>query len=147
MTRPRHQSQPPHRLLALDHGGRRIGVAVSDELGLFAHPRPAVVASGAAAIEAVAALVAAEGADEVIVGLPLTLGGGESEQTAAARRFAEALRARIGRPVSEWDERLTTREAARTRKGAEARKSGKLDSAAATVLLQAVLDSRRGPGG
>ncbi|GAB4334918.1 MAG: hypothetical protein Kow0010_22180 [Dehalococcoidia bacterium] len=120
-------------------------MAVSDELGLFAHTRPAIHGGRDTVIDAVVRLVEAEGIDEVIVGLPLTLAGGESDQTRSARAFARALRARLAVPVTERDERLTTAEASRTVRGKGRRERGDLDSAAAAVLLQSVLDGRR-PG-
>lgn len=136
---PRRRS----RLLALDPGERRVGVAVSDELGLFAHPRPALGLAGEALLSAIANLAEEEGVAEVIVGLPLTLAGGESEQTGRARAFAERLRGRLAIPVREWDERLSSIQAARHVRGGAARRSGTLDSAAAALVLQAVLDARR----
>lgn len=132
--------------MALDPGGRRTGVAVSDELGLYAHPRPAIRGGGRALLEAVPALVEREGVDEVVVGLPLTLAGGDSAQTRAVRALAERLRERLPVPVRLRDERLTTVEAAR-RLPAPARRDGTLDSAAAAVLLQAELDARARAGG
>jgi putative Holliday junction resolvase len=93
---------------------------------------------------AVASVVNAEHPSEVVVGIPLGLHGGDTDQTAAARRFASALRAQLAVPVTEWDERLTTREASRLVSGRDRRKAGDLDSAAAALLLQAVLDARRG---
>lgn len=134
----------PPRLLGLDFGGRRTGVAISDELGVYAHPRPAIVTGDPVA--AVAALVAAEGVDEVVVGLPLSLGGRETDQTRSARAFVAQLRARLAIPVTEWDERLSSVEAGRHASGAKRRKSGELDSAAAAVVLQSVLDRRQGRG-
>ena len=118
---------------------------MSDELGLFAHPRPAFrVVDSAELVDRVAALVEQEHVDEVVVGLPLSLSGAASAQTERARRFSSRLRQRLGVPVTEWDERLSTVEAGRTVKGAAKRRSGELDSAAAAVVLQAVLDARRG---
>lgn len=141
---PPHQQPPrPRRLLALDAGERRVGVALSDELGLFAHPRPALALAGEGLLAAIDALVEDEGVAEIVVGLPLTLAGGESEQTRRARALAARLRARLTIPVREWDERLSTVQAARTVRGASARRSGELDSAAAALVLQAVLDARR----
>ncbi|MEO9255179.1 MAG: Holliday junction resolvase RuvX [Tepidiformaceae bacterium] len=180
---PRSQPQHPHRLLALDAGERRIGVAVSDELGLFAHVRPAIVLGrGVDAVQEVARIVDAEAVAEVVVGLPLSLSGADSEQTASARTFARQLRDHLAIPVTEWDERLSSVEASRTMggtlrradvssragrtvtgsvrhrsggseansgdgvrssSGAAGRRSGKLDSASAGIVLQAVLDARR----
>ena len=120
-----------------------MGVAISDELGLYAHPRPALVGLGQGLVEAVARLVEADEVSEVIVGLPLRLSGGDSEQTAAARALVVRLRARLGVPVTEWDERLSSVQAARAVRGAARRRSGELDSAAAAIVLQAALDARR----
>jgi putative Holliday junction resolvase len=145
MTNPEPALQPrPRRLLGLDPGERRIGVAISDELGLYAHARPAILSGrGADPVDAVARIVDEEQVDEVVVGLPLTLAGADSEQTRAARAFVRRLRERLGVPVTEWDERLSSVQAAQSVKGAVRRRSGELDSAAAGVVLQAVLDARR----
>ncbi len=132
---------PPTRLMALDFGSRRTGVAVSDEIGLYAHPRPAIRGGTRALLEAVPALVTAEAVAEVIVGLPRTLAGHDSAQTEATRAFIERLRERLDVPVTTWDERLSSVEAARYVPSGR-RRDGALDSAAAALLLQAVLDSR-----
>ena len=141
MTTP--PPQHPHRLLAIDPGARRTGVAVSDDLGLYAHPRPALAVSGASLVEAVARLAVEEAATELIVGLPLSLSGRDSAQTASARQLARRLKQRLPIPVTEWDERLSTVEASRRVRGAIARQRGLVDSEAAAVVLQAVLDARR----
>ena len=129
--------------MALDLGSRRTGVAVSDELGLYAHPRPAVRGGTRAVLSAIPALVAAENVGEVIVGLPLTLAGEDSAQTTVTRAFVERLREHLEVPVTTWDERLSTVEAARYVPSGRKR-DGALDSAAAALLLQAVIDSRAG---
>lgn len=144
------QAHPPpgkqgRRLLALDPGERRTGVAVSDELGLFAHPRPAIVTGGRDELAgAVARLVEEEGASEVIVGLPLSLSGEDSAQTASVRELIALLRRTLSVPVTAWDERLSSVQAGRTVKGAGRRRAGEVDSAAAALVLQTVLDSRAG---
>lgn len=138
------QRQPQRRLLALDPGGRRTGVAVSDDLGLLAHPRPSISAASTEVLAAsVAAAVEREGAEEVVVGLPLSMSGGDSEQTVRARKVAALLRERLSVPVTTWDERLSTVQATRAL-GPGRRAKGDIDSAAAALILQAVLDSRRG---
>ena len=134
---------PPTRLMALDFGSRRTGVAVSDELGLYAHVRPAIKGGMRALLEAIPPLVAGEAIDEVVVGVPRTLSGEDSAQTAATRAFIERLRERLEVPVTTWDERLSSVEAARY-VPADRHRDGALDSAAAALLLQAVLDSRAG---
>ena len=133
----------PARLMALDVGSRRTGVAVSDELGLYAHARPALKGGTRALLDALPTLVAGEAIDEVVVGLPLALSGEDSPQTAATRAFVERLRERLNVPVTTWDERLSSVEAARYVPSGRHR-DGTLDSAAAALLLQAVLDSRAG---
>lgn len=121
-------------------------MAISDELGLFAHARPAIVGRDSErVVAAVQALVEEECVAEVIVGLPLTLDGRFGTQAARAQAFADALAERLRVPVSTMDERLTTAEAARARPQ-RARRDGSLDSAAAAVLLQSALDSRRDGG-
>ncbi len=119
-------------------------MAVSDELGLYAHPRPAIVAQGVAAIvNAIARAAEAEDVAEVVVGLPLSMSGRDSSQTAESRALAKSLRERLTIPVTEWDERLSSSEAARREPGKRHR-TCELDSEAASIILQAVLDSRRG---
>jgi putative Holliday junction resolvase len=95
-------------------------------------------------VEAIARLAESEGVAEVVVGLPLSLSGADSAQTALVRKIVAELRRRLAIPVTEWDERLSSVEAARIVTGAGRRRSGELDSAAAAVILQAVLDARRG---
>jgi putative Holliday junction resolvase len=147
MTSPQPAPLPrrvQHRLLALDPGARRTGVALSDELGLFAHTRPALAAAGSAeTLDAIARVVREEAVTEVVVGVPLGLHGADTTQSREAREFAATLRARLSVPVSEWDERLSTVEAGRFVKGRDRRRRGDLDSAAAAVILQAVLESRK----
>lgn len=145
-------NQPPRpaanhlsrKLLALDHGERRVGVAVSDELGMLAHPRSAIThTSTAAVLDAVAELVRDEEIAEVIVGLPLSLSGEAGHQAREARSFTASLRAALSVPVIEVDERLSSQAAANALAGRERKRSGQRDSVAAALVLQAVLDSRR----
>lgn len=135
----------PARILALDPGEARIGVAVSDELGMLAHPRPAIPGRDrAAALRAIAGIVAAEGIREIIVGLPLSLSGERGPQARAVEAFVADLRHAVAVPVRTADERLTSAQAARQAPSAARRRDGTLDSLAAALLLQAELDARRG---
>ncbi len=144
MPQPVPPPRPEPRLLALDPGERRTGVAVSDELGLYAHARPALIArTREELVNAVARLVESEAVDGVVVGLPLSLSGADSRQTASVRDLVVLLRGRLKVPVTEWDERFSSVQAARAVRGASRRRLGELDSAAAAVVLQSVLDSRR----
>ena len=139
------------RVLALDVGERRIGVAVSDPTGSLARPlRTLVRGSREEDVTAIAALVAAESAELVVVGRPLSLDGSEGPQARRIARYAEALAAHLPIPVVLWDERYTTTEAEeilRQSRGEKqrrrARAAGDLDAIAAAVILQSYLDSRR----
>lgn len=135
------------RLLALDLGEARIGVALSDPLGLTAQPIESLGHRGReASIEAVAALVGEHGARGVIVGLPLMLSGEEGASARRARRFAELLARRLpGIRVELWDERLTTVEAERRLAEAEVsrhRRRAAVDGMAAVLILQSWLDAQ-----
>ena len=144
MAHQQSQPQLQPRLLALDPGEARIGVAVSDDLGLYAHPRPAIhTRSVAEAVRAVVRLVQQEVVAEVIVGLPLTLAGARGHQAEATRPLVEALRAALTVPVREIDERLSSAQAAAASPGLGGKRDGSLDSASAAVVLQGVLDRRR----
>ena len=144
MAQQQTQPQLQPRLLALDPGEARIGVAVSDDLGLYAHTRPAIrTRSVAEAVRAVERLVRDEMVAEVIVGLPLTLAGVRGHQVEATRPLIDALRVALTVPVREVDERLSSAQAASERPALSGKRDGSLDSASAAVVLQGVLDSRR----
>ncbi|MCL4241013.1 MAG: Holliday junction resolvase RuvX [Dehalococcoidia bacterium] len=145
MTQPQPAAPATRRILALDPGSARIGVALSDDLGIMAHPRPAIIEKGrAAALRRIAALVEAEGVAEVVVGLPLTLEGGRGAQAEEVRQFVAGLRKNLSVPVTEVDERLSSAQAEWLVPGAGKKRDGTLDSAAAAVILQTLLDRRRG---
>jgi putative Holliday junction resolvase len=136
----------PGRLLALDLGEARIGVAVSDPSRSIARPIGTLANRGRErALQAVAALVAEHDARGVIVGHPLDLSGNEGAAARRARRFAELLAAELpGIAVELHDERLSTVEA--ERRLAEAglaasRRREAVDAAAAVVILQSHLDA------
>ena len=137
------------RAAAIDLGTVRVGLAVADELGLLAHPRPHLDGRDPRqVVETLARLASDEGIDVFLVGLPCTLTGREGAPARRARRFAEELGKRTGCKVELVDERLTTREAtARLREqGLDERKiRERVDSAAAAVLLQSWLDARGKP--
>ena len=134
-------------MLGIDHGTRRIGVAVADVETALAFERPALRAgSRARDVAAVAELARTEGATTVVLGLPLDESGLENDQSAPARAFGAALAER-GLEVVYVNERLTSVEAQRQlqQAGRQPRpKSGELDSAAARLILQEFLDLRIG---
>jgi len=143
------------RILAIDPGEKRIGVAAADLRTRVAVPLTTIEA-GADPVEAVARVAEEEGAEALIVGLALSLSGALGPQAQRAHSLADALARRLGIPVHTWDERLTSAEAlrrisgqARSRlsRGRRAphakRRRGDVDALAATIILQAFLDSQR----
>jgi putative Holliday junction resolvase len=124
------------RVLALDHGSARCGVAVSDPTGTLATPVGIVERPDTRrGLERVVALVREHDASIVVVGLPLSLAGGDSAQTGEARAFAARLRERLDVPVELYDERFTTTLAQRAPAAAAE------DARAAAVLLQGWLEA------
>ncbi len=123
-------------MLAVDHGDARAGIAISDPSGTLARPLDVAEPPDPAAVAAVAR---ANGAERVVVGLPVSLDGTEGAQAARAREFAAELAAALDVPVETYDERLTTRLAAESsRAGARA----PADALAAAHLLESYLQSR-----
>ena len=119
------------RVLALDYGSARCGCALSDPTGVLAAPIEPVLRPGTRrGLARLRALVRDRGVEYVVVGLPLSLSGRDSAQTVQTRAFAAALQRELAVPVELYDERFTTRLAART--GGEASE----DSRAAAHLLE-----------
>jgi putative Holliday junction resolvase len=136
------------RVLALDLGSKRIGVAVSDRSGTLASPLTVVPRSGNERQDhlRVRSLVAAEEAERVIVGLPLSLDGTQGPAARGAIAEAERLASVVGVPVETFDERLTTVTAERALREQGVRGANRrrvVDKAAAAVLLQSWLDGQR----
>jgi putative Holliday junction resolvase len=132
------------RVIALDHGEARCGVAVSDPTGALVTPLDAIERPDTRrGLARIATVVREREAERVVVGLPLTLAGEEGQQAEAARAFAARLADVLDVPVEMHDERLTTRMADRTGGRADA------DSVAAAHLLESWLQARaaRAPGG
>ncbi len=130
------------RVMALDLGGARTGVAVSDELGMLAQPWK-TLPGGDAALEAVIAAVEEIGPSQIVVGLPRNMDGTSGPAAEAARDFSAQLRERVKCPVDLWDERLTTVSAQRALResGRKARNQRSvIDQVAAQILLQSWLD-------
>lgn len=140
------------RVLALDLGERRIGVAISDSSGTLARPwrtitrrgsTEEVVADLARDVEELAA--EPEGLDRLVIGLPLRLDGSPNEQTPRVQAFAEALAAKIRVPIALQDERLSSHEADRRLAANEPdwrKRKARVDAAAAAIILQDYLDRR-----
>ena len=129
------------KVVALDFGRARTGVAVSDPTGTLARPLGVVEqAATEAGLARLAALVREEGAEHVVVGLPLTLRGERGEQAQETEAFVEALRAAVDVPVETFDERFTTTLA---ESGGNGSSGAAVDALAAAHLLTGYLEWRR----
>jgi putative Holliday junction resolvase len=135
------------RYLAIDYGSRRLGLALSDPLGITAQPLPPVLRQGNRKDAAAVAAVAAEnGVTAFVLGLPLLEDGNEGDTAAKARRFGEVLAETAGLPVEYWDERFSTAQAERhlVESGVRREKRKELrDGLSAALFLQSFLDAGR----
>lgn len=132
------------RVLAIDPGERRVGLALSDGLGVTAQGLDTFETRGAGdLLERLGALIAEHGVETVVVGEPRALSGGEIDGTVRARELAEAIRGRFGVEVVLADERMTSKEAERILAAGDRRYGKKdIDKLAAVLLLQVYLDGR-----
>jgi putative Holliday junction resolvase len=134
------------RIAALDVGDVRVGVAVSDELGITAQPIAVVKrVGGRRDLVAIAEALAPYTPERLVVGLPLNMNGSEGPQAARVRAFAEAVAKHLGLPLEFWDERLTTVAAERVLLEADLsrrRRRDVVDKVAAVLILQGFLDRR-----
>jgi len=146
-------AHPPDngRLLGVDWGARRIGLALSDDSQLLAQPLATLIRRTGKRfpMARLQAHLDAHHVVGIVVGLPLDEHGAEGPAAGAARALADDLRRRSGRPVELWDERFTTaraRRAVREMGGKTKGREADVDALAATLLLQHYLDARRGTG-
>jgi putative holliday junction resolvase len=144
---PRADPTRPPRYLALDVGSKRIGVAVSDELGLTAQPVLTLERrrNPREDLRSLARLARKYGVAGVVVGNPLHLSGEQSPRAAKTQAFAAELGELSGLPIHLWDERLTTREAHQLLyEAGHARQEHRpvVDQVAATLILQSFLDEK-----
>ena len=139
------------RILGVDYGERRIGLALSDETATIASPLPTLKRRRGKRppVAPVARLAEEHDVEAIVIGLPLTLEGEESEWTREVRAFGRKLGERTGCPVTFEDERMTSVRAERAVRSiglskGEREKKGRIDAAAAVLILQAHLDARTG---
>ena len=134
------------RILAIDYGERRVGLALSDELGMIASGA-GTLSNTPSLLQEITDLVASRGVARVVVGLPLTLHGDHGSSANMVTAFVERLTAAIAQPVELVDERFTSSIAERTIRemgvGKKKRRDkGKVDEIAAVILLQGYLDTQ-----
>ncbi|MFY9725910.1 MAG: Holliday junction resolvase RuvX [Bryobacteraceae bacterium] len=133
------------RILALDLGKRRIGLAISDPLGITAQGLPNLErANKRSDLDALERLARDREVGLFLMGNPVNMAGNEGRQSAWVREFAGALERRTGVPVKLWDERLTTVEAGRVLRASGIsiqKRAAAVDRLSAVILLQSYLDS------
>ena len=139
----------PSRILGIDHGQRRIGVAISDEQGLTAQPLLTILHTNHRNdLRSIGRLLRRHSCAAIIIGWPIHLSGDRSPRALAAEKFADTLRAEFSLPVHLWDERMSTAEAHRhldaVGRGARDRKDV-IDQVAAMLILQSWLDAQSHP--
>jgi len=136
----------PRRILALDVGAKRIGVAVSDPLGITAQGLETIQRQNKRKdLEALGRLLKDYEVREIVVGLPLRLSGAEGTQSEMMRRFASELESRFGVTVHLWDERWTSTEANRLLRETDlsiAKRGRAVDRMAAILILQSWMEAR-----
>ena len=133
------------KTLGIDHGEARIGLALSDDLGMLAHPLETIAVRETAPIPRIAEVVTREKVTQIVLGLPRNMDGTYGPAAEKIRAFAEQLRAAVSCPVQLWDERLTSVAAQRAlhESGRNAKQSRSvIDQVAAQLILQGWLDSQ-----
>ena len=136
------------RILALDHGTKRIGVAVSDEMQIIASPLEYIPAEPlAGVVERLTALIREKDVGRIVVGMPRNMDGSYGPAAQKVREFIAALTEVVAVPIKTWDERLTSTMANRALVQGNVRRDQrkeKVDKMAAAILLQGYLDAQGG---
>jgi len=135
------------RILGIDFGTKRIGIALSDGLLITAQGQDSIMSKGTALdIAEISRIVKENDVTEIVVGLPISMNGTHSRKTKETLEFVDKLSAAVPLPVKTWDERLTSRQAERTLLEADmSRQKRKMlsDKLAAQLILQSYLDCRK----
>lgn len=133
------------RILALDLGKKRIGLAISDPLGITAQGLPNLVRTRKRDdLDAIGQLAREREVGLILMGNPINMRGSEGRQSGWVREFAQTLEKRIGLPIKLWDERLTTVEAGRVLRASGIsieKRAAAIDRLSAVILLQSYLDA------
>jgi putative Holliday junction resolvase len=133
------------KALGIDLGDARVGVAVSDDLGMLAHPLETISTQSTNVVKRVLALAGERSVETIIVGMPRNMNGSHGPAADKAKAFIEELRRETTLPIMAWDERLSTVSAQRAlhEAGRNTRKQNSvIDQVAAQIILQSWLDSQ-----
>jgi putative Holliday junction resolvase len=134
------------RILAIDHGTRRMGIAISDELKMIAQPLEFIPAEPFdALVKRLQAIIAEKSVELILIGMPRNMDGTYGPAAEKVRAFVESLKNRFPTPIRTWDERLTTVQANRFMIAADVKRRDrkqKVDQTAAAILLQGYLDAQ-----
>jgi putative Holliday junction resolvase len=133
------------RSLGIDHGDARVGLAITDDLGMLAHPLETIHLKTVEPVSRIAEIVARDDIGMIVLGLPRNMDGTYGPAAEKVKAFAEKLRAAVPCPVKLWDERMTTKAAQRGlhAAGRNTKQSRSvIDQAAAQLILQGWVDSQ-----
>ena len=134
------------RVLAIDHGSKRMGIALSDETATIAQPLEFIPAEPFADfLSRLKQLITEKQVDQILIGMPRNMDGSYGPAALKVQEFVAVLKETIAIPIKTWDERLTSAQANRMLIQAEVRRDKRkqrVDAAAAAILLQSYLDSR-----
>jgi putative Holliday junction resolvase len=138
------------RILAIDYGSRRIGIALSDALGITAQPLEIIHHTNKQAdLGRIGSIIAEKKVERIVIGLPINMDGNEGPNVDVIRRFAAEIETRFKLPVELYDERLTTMQAERMlveeADMSRAKRKTVKDKIAASILLQSYLEHIGGP--
>jgi putative Holliday junction resolvase len=137
------------RILGIDYGQKRIGIAISDEMAIVATPVGNVEENGInAVVAAIAKIVTEREVGKIVVGLPRNRDGSLGAKAQETLAFVEKLKTRVTVPIQTWDERLTTKQAERAMIEADVsrkQRRASIDKMAAQLILQSFLDSQQIP--
>jgi putative pre-16S rRNA nuclease len=145
-TQPPPGEEPHPRILGLDVGSKRIGLAISDPLGITAQGLETIQRQNKRLdFERLEKVIRDYGVAEIVIGYPLRMSGAEGVQAEKMQRFADELRERCGLPVHLWDERLTSAQANRLLRETDMsikRRGQVVDQMAAVLILQSWMDAK-----
>ncbi|MFZ4775417.1 MAG: Holliday junction resolvase RuvX [Terrimicrobiaceae bacterium] len=133
------------RVLGIDPGDARIGIAISDDLGMLAHPLETIQVKSGRVVARILEIIREKGIEAIVVGMPRNMDGSFGPAAQKSREFIEALKLETACPIIAWDERWTTVSAQRSlhEAGKKARdQKAMIDQVAAQILLQSWLDSQ-----